>query len=279
MSLAEKLLNAYKYDTIDDVLNRCDSWEMLYHLSPMRQNLLEWYEFKDNAAILEVGAQAGGLTGFFAARAKALVALEKDSELLEVNKVRNRGCENTEFRLGTMEDLKIDEMFDYIILIGTLEQAYLYCDKKNSTSELLKICKQHLKQDGVLIIAGDNKTGMKYWAGAPDHVNGKVFLGITNNYKSDEPRSFSKIEYEDMLNREGFSNLEFYYPTPDYRFVSSLYSDNYLPQMGELRPGNKVYEQGGYQFFEESLAYDTVCKDGNYPYFAESFLIFADNKK
>ena len=248
MSLAKKLLKAYNENAIQEVLQESDSWETMYHLSPMRQNLLEWYEFKADAVILEVGAQAGVLTGFFASRAKKIVALEKDAELLEVNKVRNKRFDNIEFCLGSMDNLESENKYDYIVFVGTFEQG------------LLKTTKKLLKQDGILIIAGDNKMAMKYWAGAPDHSNGSVFSGITNNYKNGESRSFSKIEYEEFLKKEGFCNLTFYYPTPDYRFVSCLYSDDYLPQMGELRPENGVYEQGGYQFFEERWKISIFCR-------------------
>jgi len=254
MNLAKKLLEVYKDNKIEETLKESDSWEMLYHLSPMRHNLLEWYEIRENATVLEIGAQAGGLTGFFAQRAEKVVALDVDSELLEVNQERNKAFSNIEFRVGTIEAIKECEKFDYITLIGTSDVDF---------EDLLKCCKKHMKEDGIVVIAGDNKTGMRCWSGAPQN----------------DERSFSKPQYERMLKNAGYKDITFYYPTPDYRFVSSIFSDDFLPQAGELRPENGVYMPDGYQFFEEDLAYSTVCEDGQYPYFAESFLIFANNSK
>ena len=114
MSLAENLLRVCKENRIEEVLKESDSWEMLYHLSPMRYNLLEWVEFKKDAVILEVGAQAGGLTSFFANRVKNVVALEKDMELLAVNKYRTKAMSNIDFRAGGMNAIKKSEKFDCI---------------------------------------------------------------------------------------------------------------------------------------------------------------------
>ena len=279
MKLAKRLLEVYRENKIEETLKESDSWEMLYHLSPMRQNLLEWYEINDGVTVLEIGAEAGGLTDFWATRADSVVALEIDEEFLSVNQEKNKEFSNIDFRVGTINAIKETEKFDYITLIGTLEKGFMYCESAEPFDELLKICKKHLTEDGTIIIAGDNKTGMRYWAGAPENSSEVPFTGITSDVDVRAKRSFSKTQYENMLENAGFKDVEFYYPTPDYRFVSSVFSDDYLPQEGELRPGNGVYVAGGYQFFEEDLAYDTVCRDGEYPYFAESFLIFAKNSK
>lgn len=279
MNLAENLLKICMENKIEDTLRTSENWEEMYHLSSMRQNLLEWYEFRKEASLLEVGSEAGALTGFFSKVVKSVVSLEADAQMAEVNKERNTKCSNVEIRVGGFEQV-LNEKFDYITLIGTIEYAFKYDSSNSSKSNpfqgLLSMCKEHLKENGVLILALDNKTGMKYWAGAPEHCTGTPYAGITNERDANSPRTFSKDEIEAMLDEAGLSRREFYYPTPDYRFVSSMYSDEYLPQAGELRPGNMVYKEGGYQFFEEDLAYDTVCRDGKYPYFAESFLIFAE---
>ena len=39
------------------------SWQILYHLSAIRENILEWYPFDPGASLLEIGAECGALTG------------------------------------------------------------------------------------------------------------------------------------------------------------------------------------------------------------------------
>lgn len=274
MNLAENLLKICIENKIEDTLRITDNWEVMYHLSPMRHNLVEWYDFDEEASLLEVGSEAGALTGLFSKKVNFVVSLEADSQLSNVNKERNKDCKNVDFLIGDLDKIT-DQKFDYITLIGTLEYAFKYDSTSNPFKGLISACKELLKENGTLIIALDNKTGMKYWSGAPENCTGIPYAGITNNRDANSPRSFSKDEVEEMLSEVGLQKWEYFYPTPDYRFVSSIYSDEFLPQAGDLRPGNLVYKEGGYQFFEEDMAYDTVCKDGMYPYFAESFLIFA----
>ena len=48
---------------IDEVLANDNRWPILYHLSPIRQNIINWYPFKDNASCLEIGGGCGALPG------------------------------------------------------------------------------------------------------------------------------------------------------------------------------------------------------------------------
>lgn len=41
---------------VEKILAEDDRWPVLYHFSPVRQNILEWYPFKKDASVLEIGA-------------------------------------------------------------------------------------------------------------------------------------------------------------------------------------------------------------------------------
>ena len=43
--------------------------EFLYALSPQRENLLEWYPFRKEGTLLQVGSDFGALTGLYARKA------------------------------------------------------------------------------------------------------------------------------------------------------------------------------------------------------------------
>lgn len=49
---------------VEKILAKDDRWPVLYHFSPVRQNILEWYPFKKGAEILEIGSGAEPLQGF-----------------------------------------------------------------------------------------------------------------------------------------------------------------------------------------------------------------------
>ena len=40
---------------VEKILAEDDRWPVLYHFSPVRQNILEWYPFKKDASVLEIG--------------------------------------------------------------------------------------------------------------------------------------------------------------------------------------------------------------------------------
>ena len=52
-----------KTDYEEEILLDGDNWAMLYHLSPIRENLLEWYNFGEGKTLLEIGAGCGPETG------------------------------------------------------------------------------------------------------------------------------------------------------------------------------------------------------------------------
>ena len=106
MELAEKLLTICKESNIEESLKECDDWQVLCHLSPMRENLLEWFEFKEDAVLLEIGSKAGAMTGLFAKRVGKVICLENNQDLMTVNIQRNSECENVEFRVGNLKQIQ-----------------------------------------------------------------------------------------------------------------------------------------------------------------------------
>lgn len=48
---------------VDRIIREDKRWPVLYHFSPIRQNIVEWYPFKKDASVLEIGAGCGAITG------------------------------------------------------------------------------------------------------------------------------------------------------------------------------------------------------------------------
>ena len=64
--IEEELLDIVKNnENIEEAVYKSDKWPLIYHLSRQRQNILEWYDFKKNESILEVGAGCGAISGLF----------------------------------------------------------------------------------------------------------------------------------------------------------------------------------------------------------------------
>ena len=64
-SIEDRLLEIVKTTPKEDyqkVILTEKSWPIFYHLSPERENILDWYEWKDDASVFEVGAGCGAIS-------------------------------------------------------------------------------------------------------------------------------------------------------------------------------------------------------------------------
>lgn len=258
-----------------DVLCKNSDWTYLYHLSPIRENLLEWYDFNKNGSLLEIGSGCGALTGLFCRKLSRVVGIDLSKRRSMINAYKNKEYSNLEIFVGNFKDISIDEKFDYVTLIGVLEYSCYYIGGKDAFTDMLKCAGEYLKPGGTLIIAIENKYGMKYWAGAREDHTGKLFDGIMGYQGVDRVRTFSKNVLEDMLVNSGFNNNVFYYPVPDYKMPSEIYSSKRLPHAGSLRGMAKAYDRDRYALFDEEMAFDSVCEDNMFELFANSFLVFS----
>lgn len=261
---------------IQALLRSTDRWPLLYHLSDVRENVLDWYGFDPEANLLEIGAGCGAISGLFCRKVKRVVAIDLSKRRSTINAVRNGGLGNLEILVGNFEDIEIEEKFDYVTLIGVLEYSGYYISKGADPYEaMLKKVKKFLKPGGRLIIAIENKFGLKYWGGAAEDHTGGFFDGIEDYRKVDGVRTFSRPEITQLLKSAGFSENTFYYPMPDYKLPDTVYSDEFLPKPGMLEHVTDVYDRERFVLFNESSAYDALIRDGQFPYFANSFLIIS----
>ncbi len=243
MDIYDELLNIVKTESdLEEFLTHENKWEYLYNFSNIRKNILEWYDFKSDAKLLEFGAECGALTGLFCERVKEVVSVEDDERKRLVNKARNEKYSN--LKIVSNEELS-EKSFDYITIIG------------NFSIETLKKAKKLLKPKGRLIIAIENKYGMKYWSG------------------EERPDTYSRMQLIGIIRREGLLEDEVYYPIPDYVLPTEIYSSNNLPKVGSISANSPAYEKEKITAFDEPSAFDMVIKDRRFEEFANSFLIFA----
>lgn len=277
-SIEDELLEICKSGKIKEALRNSNKWPILYHLSDIRGNIIDWYPFKKKAHILEIGSGCGAVSGFLCQRAERVVGVELSKKRSLINAYRNHNCDNLEIVVGNFKDIELDEKFDYITLIGVFEYAVSYIGGESPYVNMLKKIKKFLKEDGKIIIAIENKMGLKYWNGAnEDHV-GRRFEGIENYRFSSKVRTFSKPELKKIFNESGIDTYRFYYPLPDYKLPLVIYSDEYLPHMGEVRTWGTNYNSPRIGLFNEAIVADQICKDRLFDYFSNSFLIICNEK-
>ncbi|MBI2595558.1 class I SAM-dependent methyltransferase [Candidatus Daviesbacteria bacterium] len=272
-----------KEEEILELLNNNPSWPILYHLSPQRQHLLGWYPFKSNATLLEVGAGCGALTGLFCKKVKMVYANELVEKRSKVIKKRYSDIKNLSVINGSMYKLILPKKVDYIVAVGILEYAGRYFENVGENTfydsylNFLKSLKQFLNKDGKLLLAIENKLGLKYIAGGKEDHYARVFEGIENYPNFNGVRTFTKNELIYLLNGADFSKWTFYYPFPDYKLPYSIFSEEGLK--GNLNLSTSSYGQiidlsnERIPLFNEIILANSLYEENILEYFANSFLV------
>lgn len=257
-----------------EVIEKRGNWPILYHLSPLRENIVDWIPMEKSAKVLEVGSGCGAITGALSRKAGSVTCVELSKKRSLINAYRHSECDNVKIHVGNFKDIEPDLPgdFDYICLIGVFEYGQSYIGGKTPFQDFLRILTPHLAAGGRIVIAIENKYGLKYFAGCREDHLGTWFSGIENYADGGGVRTFSKKGLERIFESCGVKEAHFYYPYPDYKFMTSLYSDSYQPRRGELSNNLRNFDRDRMLLFDEKNAFDGIVEDGLFPVFSNSFL-------
>lgn len=277
--IEDKILDIVKRHSeteYENIILQYQSWPIFYHLSSLRANILSWIPFEKNKNILEIGAGCGAITGTLAGKCKEVTCIELSKKRSIINAFRNRDKQNIEILVGNFQDIEnnLTKMYDYITLIGVLEYSSSYIHSEKPYIDFLKAVGKHLNKDGTVIIAIENKLGMKYWAGCKEDHTGKYYEGIEGYLSSEGVKTFTKKEIEEISISAGFGSLDYYYPYPDYKFPETIYSDYFLPEVGSLYKNIRNYDMDRLITFDESKVFDTIIENNLFPIYSNSYLLF-----
>lgn len=198
-------------------------WPTLYYFSPRRANLLRPFSSLLSGSVLEIGAGCGAVSRYLGETSGELVALEPSAQRARVAAARCADLSNVSVVVDDLESFsRTGSRFDVVTLIGVLEYAHRFCDRDDAALHWLSLARGLLNPGGVLLLAIENKLGLKYFAGAPEDHLGRPMLGIGDLYESDGPRTYGKLELEGLLRQAGFGDIGVALPFPDYKLPSSV---------------------------------------------------------
>lgn len=251
------------------------SWPILYHLSPQRENIVEWLPLTKSDKVLEVGSGCGAVTGVLSRKAGSVTCVDLSRKRSRINAYRHSDCENVTIKVGNFRDIEpeLDRDFDVICLIGVFEYGISYIGGETPFEDFLDRIMAHVKKGGRIVIAIENKLGLKYFAGCREDHLGTYFSGIENYPEGGCVRTFSRPGLEEIFRRCGAPEAHFYYPYPDYKFMTTLYSDKRLPGKGELSNNLRNFDRERLMLFDEKSAFDGIAEDGLFPVFSNSYLV------
>lgn len=273
-------LKEYGEDNYAKIFEKDIRWPVFYHITPIRKNILNWYPFKEKAEVLEIGAGMGAITNILCEKVDNVTAVELSKQRASAIMERCKDKENLELIIGNFNDIKFKKKFDYITLIGVLEYAPLYTKSKNPFKDFLDYIKTLLKEDGKLLIAIENQMGLKYFSGAPEDHTGKVFDGITGYDNKNGIRTFGKKQLTEILKNSGFGYTKFYYPLPDYKLPTVIFSDEFMPNEETIKNYTPYVSNDNLALlFNEKEVYSESIKNGIFQDLANSFFIEASAKE
>lgn len=169
-----------------------------------------------------------------------------------------------------MENL--EGMWDYIVISDVFAKVPAMFDGKTPYKKFFEKIKKHLKKDGHVILAIDNKFGLTYFAGSKERLTGKYFEGLEGYGHSEGIRTFSKEAVISMAKEAGFAAAKPYYPYPNFRYMTALYTDEHLPSPGELNTNLCNLEEERAILFNEAAVFDELIKEGKFQEFSNSYL-------
>ena len=256
-------------------------WPILYHLSSIRGNIVDWIPFTGEEKVLEIGAGPGAITSKLASCVKEVTCVDLSKTRSLINAFRNKDRDNITIKVGNFEDIEphLATDYDYVFLIGVFEYAKSYFKVgEDAFAKELKYVRRHLKEDGRLVLAIENKLGLKYFAGAAEDHTGRFFDGIEGYVRDGKEEkaaaeTFSEVALKKLLSENGFAEHTFYYPYPDYKFMSTLFSERRPPEESELNENLRNFDRDRLLLFDEKKAFGSLIKDNLFSLFANSFLV------
>ena len=251
-----------------EAIRQNNQYRYHYFLSPLRHELFQWYPFKKEGSLLEIGAGYGQLTSLFTQKVSRVVAVEESETKCNIISKR---AKDASIMFSNFYEMEFDEKFDYIILCNIFEYAKSFVESENPYVDYLNYLKKFLKDDGVILLALSNRLGLKYFAGSKEEHTNQFFYCLNGFEDSDTVQTFSKTELSDIINAAGFSDYKFFYPYPNHEIPQVINTDqlvNKIPFMGAIE-----FSDDKIKVFNEAIMNQTLSKEGLSQYFANSFLV------
>lgn len=251
------------------------SWPILYHLSPLRANIVDWLPVDKSHKVLEIGSGCGAITDKLSQKAGEVTCVDLSSKRSHINAYRNQDRDNITIHVGNFSDIEPELPcdYDYVCLIGVFEYGQSYISSQTPYEDFMKIMLKHVKEGGRLVIAIENKLGLKYFAGCKEDHVGEYFSGLEGYPDGGSARTFSRPGLEKIMKSCGVKEYHFYYPYPDYKFPTAIYSDKRLPGLGELTDNIRNFDRDRMVLFNEKYVFDGIINDGLFSTFSNSYMV------
>lgn len=280
MSLLDVLRNTCDVSTNSRELEgHAKNWVSRYHFSRSRSLAYQSLKITREASVLEVGSGSGSITRLLGERAGPVLAVEGSPRRAAMTHLRTRGQNNVSVICAAFENIKFRRKFDIIVCNGVLEYASLFMSGDEPEKKMVEMLACLLNPGGTLIIAIENKLGLRYFSSAREEHTGIAFDGLEGYARHPRgPRTYGRAELEILL-RKKFASVEFLFPLPDYKFPRALVREHLLQDedCSELFASTGSGQCGtSFQpMMHERLAWHQLGKNRQLASSANSFFVLA----
>ena len=267
----------------DELAAGVHDWPTAYHLAPERAVLLTPLAIGPSDRVLDIGAGSGVNTRICADRGALVTAVEGSQARAELIAYRCAGLDNVEVLCGPLGALGSDRegAYDVALVVGVLEYAGTDRGGTGGAAALLGQAADLLAPDGVMVLAIENRLGLKYLLGFPEDHLGLPWVGC-EGYRDGEPATWSRRELSHMLAEAGLAAQHWLYPFPDYKLPSAVLSEELYRQRNAAdlvdqivgHPTSSEYTQP-VLVADDRSAHRTMVAAGLGPDIANSFLVVA----
>lgn len=208
---AKKRIDTTSPEQIESLTDSVFDYSTMYNFSPIRRNIISWYDFGDSCNILEIGGFTGAVTEELVNKGNVTV-LESKAEYRDL---LNKRFENRNINIISSLN-ECSSKYDVITIIGSLGDYAC-----NNESEFLSSLKSLLSENGKILIAVDNSLSVSRLSGRSN--------GISTE------KQYTKNELTDIIERAKIGSPRFMYPSPDYKFTNVIFSDDRLPDQDTIK--------------------------------------------
>lgn len=254
------------------VLEKDRDWDIFHQLAKTRESILNWYDFNENSNALEIGSGYGAITGLLCDRCKTVTCVESQTYKAEALARRYKNRTNMDIYVGNILDMNFDRKFDYIVMLGILEYQGSGSKGKEQYIAFINRIKELLADNGKILIATENRYGIRYFCGEKEPFSDIPFYGINRYPNGCDAYAFDRRELIDIVRESGLQ-YKFYYPVPDYKHAQMIFTDEYLPKSSLRERIVPYYKDKLTLVALEKDLYDDLVANNVFPFFANSFLL------
>lgn len=168
----------------------------------------------------------------------------------------------------TPENVSGDE-FDVVI-------SLMLPEKMEKPEAFIRACGKLLAENGKLILAMNNRLGIRYFCGDKDPYTGGVFDGIDNYSRRQDQsggRCYSKSEMKSIIERAGFRSQSFYAVYSGIDYPTHIIAEDYLPNEDLANRILPVYNYPPTVFLKEETLYNSLIRENLIHALANGYLV------